>query len=256
HLIKIARNEAEMAQKLLELEIQNKDQNAKKDTRLIPLPEFDGSPLEFDGWIKDIEEVSSFERKFIVINSLTKSAKEWQKSLPNSEIATWELLIKALKIKYKNEFTYMEANKIVRETILTTETNYVDFITKVRPAVTLLSKGDSELGISILLMSIEEKIKMFLPVTSGENIMFENKRTEEEGMEWTKATRTTNSNERAEIKDFSENSTILAARGIGNKGYQNNTEILIHKTIIGLMIGKMDTKMILDKAEFAVITVE
>ncbi|PVU93362.1 hypothetical protein BB559_003316 [Furculomyces boomerangus] len=70
HLLKVARDETEMWKKQLEIEMKKNipSNQARERKKIVQLPEFDGSPLEFDSWItmvneyfQEYNEISSFE---------------------------------------------------------------------------------------------------------------------------------------------------------------------------------------------------
>ncbi|OMJ09595.1 hypothetical protein AYI69_g10595 [Smittium culicis] len=78
--------------------------NATRTGKKIPLPFFEGNPLEFQRWISNVDDyfkqyyhISDFERKYIVVSALKEKAKEWYNSVNDSEVDTWESLYSSLK---------------------------------------------------------------------------------------------------------------------------------------------------------------
>ncbi|OMJ09706.1 hypothetical protein AYI69_g10549 [Smittium culicis] len=153
----------------------------------IPLPHFEGNPLEFRRWISNVDDyfqqysyISDFEKKYIVVSALTKKAKDWYNSANDSQVGTWESLYYNLKKEYRNECTYMEAITIMKSTKLTRKTKYSEFINKIRPAVQIMSNGNSEFAIPLMLDCIDKDIKIFLPILPKESIVqFENRLMEQ-----------------------------------------------------------------------------
>ncbi|OMJ24159.1 Retrovirus-related Pol polyprotein from transposon [Smittium culicis] len=153
----------------------------------IPLPTFEGNPLEFQRWIANVDDyfaeysyITHFERNYLVVSALTKKAKEWYNSTNDVEVNTWENLYYSLKKEYRNEITYMEAINIIKTVRLTRKSKYSDFINKIRPAVAVMSKGDAEFAIPLIMDCIEKEIKIFLPIIPKETIInFENRLMEQ-----------------------------------------------------------------------------
>ncbi|OMJ12347.1 hypothetical protein AYI69_g9440 [Smittium culicis] len=161
--------------------------NSSRTGKEIPVPQFEGNPLEYRRWISNVDDyfqqykyISDFEKKYIVVSALDKKAKDWYNSANDSEVGTWEALYYNLKKEYRNECTYIEAISIMKSVKLTRKTKYSDFINKIRPAVQIMSNGNSEFAIPLMLDCIDKDIKVFLPILPNETIiMFENRLMEQ-----------------------------------------------------------------------------
>ncbi|OMJ10796.1 Retrovirus-related Pol polyprotein from transposon [Smittium culicis] len=161
--------------------------NQTRTGKEIPLPSFEGNPLKFQRLISNVDDyfieysyITNFERKHLVVSALTKKAKEWYSSTNDTEVSTWDNLYHSLKKEYRNEITYIEAINIINTVRLTIKSKYSDFINKIRPSVAVMSKGDAEFSITLIMDCIEKEIKMFLPILPKETIQnFENRLMEQ-----------------------------------------------------------------------------
>ncbi|PVU91410.1 hypothetical protein BB561_004410 [Smittium simulii] len=134
------------------------------------IPEFRGKPVGFPRWISwvsdlftDYPQLTDFNRRMMVVDSLKEEARAWYDAEPDSSTTSWEALKNALLCQYGGTNSITNALQTISSMTLTRQSDFSNFIQRIRPAIQLVAKSDSTLSVAMLRQQVDSDIRRFIP---------------------------------------------------------------------------------------------
>ncbi|PVU96098.1 hypothetical protein BB560_005824 [Smittium megazygosporum] len=147
------------------------------------IPAFDGQPILFKRWISEVDELfanypelTDFQKRILVVDSLKGEARSWYNAEPDANISSWDSIRKALAKQFGGTESISMALDKIYTLQLTEKSDFNSFIQQIRPSIKIVTGKNDNLEIVMLRKQIDPSIRKYLPEVANESLkQFENR---------------------------------------------------------------------------------